>query len=118
MAKKRKEDKKYKGPSTKRSGMKASRRGRLRNMAKSGGRAGSGYMKYGDIDPNDVHEGGATYRGTTIPDTGPIYHFSINVFRGHGKEYFIWKGPSGAPGSDGVGLYKSDSGSSPTRVQV
>ena len=47
-----------------------------------------------------------------------IYHFSINVFRGHGKEYFIWKGPSGAPGSDGVGLYKSDSGSSPTKVQI
>ena len=50
MAKKKKEDKKYKGTSSKKRGMKASRRGRLRNLA---GRVGS-YSKYGDYDPKDV----------------------------------------------------------------
>ena len=115
MARKRKEDKKYKGPSTKRSGMKASRRGRLRSMAKSGGRAGSDYMKYGDVPRSQVHEGDATYRDSTLPDTGPLLSYSVNVSRGHGKNYFIWKGTVGA----GPGLYKSESGGgSPAKVQV
>ena len=50
MAKKKKEDKKYKGTSSKKRGMKASRRGRLRNLVSRGG----SYSKYGDYDPKDV----------------------------------------------------------------
>ena len=81
---------------------KKSRKSYLRRMAKGKGRgkgSGSGdsrgqYSRYGDVDPKDVHEGDATYRGASVSDdpTVNINHYRGNVFRGHGKTYFRFQG--------------------------
>ena len=110
MAKEKKE--KYKGGPKMRSS-------RIKSIAKAG--KGGRYLKYGDIGPEDVHEGDATYRGFTVPDSGNLTQYSRNVFRGHGKEYFIHR-QAASPGR-GVTqkrprLYKSDSGSNPEIVKV
>ena len=52
------------------------------------------YSKYGDYDPKDVHEGDATYRGVTVTDkpNSNIVGYSVNVKRGHSKNYFRFQG--------------------------
>ena len=113
MAKKKKEDKKYKGPSTKKSGMKASRRGRLRNLA---GRGGS-YSKFGDYDPKDVVDMNPlkyTHRGrnyefdqyeTTLNSYAGKIRYNYNdglglgqPFRYRGKLFKTIANPGGGPG--------------------
>ena len=100
----KKKDKKYKGGPSKKS--------YLRNMAK---RAVGTYAKYGDQDKKNVHQGDATYRGITKSDNSPLPGYALNVYRGHGKEYFIYKGTGTAPGGD---LKKSDGGASAVKVKI
>ena len=110
---KEKEDKKYNGKRSKGKG--SGRRSSLRKIAKSGsGRSASGeYSKYGDVNPRDVHEGEATYRGqTTQPDTADLSGFAFKVWRGYGKEHFMYE----APGKQG--LWKSVEGRYAVPVQV
>ena len=83
---------------------KKSRKSYLRRMAKTKGKgrgkgSGSGdsrgqYSRYGDVDPKDVHEGDASFRGTAVTDdpSTNINHYRGNVFRGHGKTYFRFQG--------------------------
>ena len=88
-----------------------SRKSYLRSMAGETERPMGEYSKFGDIDPSLVHEGDATYRDITVSDTSVLNRYSTNVFRGHGKSYFIYKGqnPSGT-------LYQSVNGALPTPV--
>jgi hypothetical protein len=81
---------------------KKSRKSYLRRMAKGKGRGkGSGlgdsrgqYSKYGDINPKDVHEGDAYFRGAFVSDdpSTNINHYRGNVHRGEGKAYFRFQG--------------------------
>ena len=109
IAKKEKEKKK--------AGSKRSRKSYLRSVAAKGGggRAGTQYLKYGDVRPDKVHEGDATYRDVTRSDSGPLVPYAINVWRGYGKSYFIYKGPGTDPGGT---LYKSQSGSNSEPIQT
>ena len=78
---------------------KKSRQGKLKSLAKSGFQSPTGnvhgkYMKYGDLNPSDVHEGDVTYRGITYQDRPSTSRnvYSMNVKRGHGKGYFRFQG--------------------------
>tara|TARA_R100000655_G_scaffold1014_1_gene4026 strand:+ start:3707 stop:4015 length:309 start_codon:yes stop_codon:yes gene_type:complete len=78
---------------------KKSRQGKLKSLAKSGFQSPTGnvhgkYMKYGDLNPADVHEGPATYRGATSIDDSSTSRtdFSTRVKRGHSKSYFRFQG--------------------------
>ena len=102
------EKKKYKGG--------PSRKSYIRSMASQGKRSGE-YSKYGDVKPKLVHEGDATYRGATKTDTDPIVPYSVNVFRGHGKEYFIHRGVASGSSPGGT-LWKSDGGAYPAKVII
>ena len=78
--------KKYKGG--------PSRKSYIQSMAKQGSRPMGEYSKYGDINPSDVHEGDATYRGVTLTDHPSTVRsrYSVNVKRGHGKTVFRLQG--------------------------
>ena len=78
---------------------KKSRKGKLKSLAKSGFQSPTGnvhgkYMKYGDLNPSDVHEGPITYRGITYQDKPSTNRtvFSMNVKRGAGKSAFKFGG--------------------------
>ncbi len=53
----------------------------------------STYVKYGDYNKNDVHEGTASYRGTDYPDSKDtsLNSYSVAVKRGHSKNAFIFQ---------------------------
>ena len=106
---KEKEKKKYSG----KGGPK--RRGYLNKIARNGKPdAGAGYLKYGDINPRDVHEGVVTYRGTDYyPATSNITVYGTSVFRAEGKEYFMYPGTAGG---DEV-LWHAQSGINAQKVQ-
>jgi hypothetical protein len=74
----------------------------MKKLASKGVKAGSKplsgraqYLKYGDFDPSDVHEGSTTYGGTTYTDS-PLTNrnsFATSVTRsGDGKKAFILQG--------------------------
>lgn len=108
MAEKKKEEKKYKGG--------PKRKSYLQSLAgKPRGRAGSEYLKYSDVDPKLIHEGVVNYRGTDyFPDSSSIGIFSTSVYRGEGKEYFMYPGN---PGGKHV-LWKAPLGVNAQRVQT
>lgn len=85
------------------------RKEKLKSIAKS---SQAKYLKYGDYKENDVHEGPATYGGSTYQDDPgtPKGSYSIAVRRGHGKGAFIFQKQ----------LYQinNPSGSSYSEVQV
>lgn len=72
----------------------------VRNIAKAGfvGPHPRGqYMRYGDYNPSEVHEGTATYRGSTLPDSSVTNRnmFARYVRRGDGgsnRKGFILNG--------------------------
>jgi len=55
---------------------------------------GAKYIKYGDLNPSDVHEGTATYRGIGAPDSEntSVDTYANMVKRGHGKRHFLFQG--------------------------
>ena len=72
---------------------------KLRNIAKSGMIGPhpnfGNYTKFGDFNPSEVHEGDATYRGTTTSDAPGTNRntYATSVQRGYpGKKAFIFQG--------------------------
>ena len=88
---------------------KKDRKSRLKSMVTGTG-VSKQYLDYADINPKDVHEGSATYRGTTTPDAPGSSRgaYSIGVKRGHGKSFFKFQGK----------LYKTTNSSGSTYEQV
>ena len=76
---------------------KKDRKSYLNKIARGGAGAGSRsqYLKYKDLSPSDVHEGSASYRGSTTtdaPGTNLNTH-TVNVYRGGaGKNYYRYQG--------------------------
>jgi hypothetical protein len=98
---------------------KKGRKGRkefLQSMATKGTGVSRQYLKYGDIDSKNVHEGDVTYRGNTLTNFAPLANYAMDVWRAEGKEYFIHRKP-GSPPNSGA-LYKSASGGNATAVKT
>jgi hypothetical protein len=85
------------------------RKEKLKNIAKG---SQAKYLKYGDYKESDVHEGPATYGGSTYQDAPETSKtsYGIAVKRGYGKDAFIFQKQ----------LYKinNPSGSSTSEVKV
>ncbi len=67
-----------------------SRKEKLKNIVKG---SQAKYLKYGDYKESDVHEGPATYRGSTYQDApgASQSEYGIAVKRGYGKNAFIFQ---------------------------
>ena len=110
MAKKKKEDKKYKGGPKRKTYLKnIAKRGSSRGKSRSFQRTGD-YSKFGDVAPEDVFTGETViYRGQEYrADDSTQAQFGTVVWRVHGKEYFRRQGK----------LYKSQSGAYTEEVAV
>jgi len=84
---------------------KKNRKEHLKSMVKGTG-VSKQYLDYADINPKDVHEGSATYRGQSLNDDASRANYGSNVNRGEGKSYFKYQGKiyqiTGSSGYAGV----------------